>query len=101
MPEEEADWRYGATAWTIPDCFEVLKYQFTNLHWIPISFFALRAPAGGEYAGEDGMMAMLHDIYRQHGWPDLTVYRKADCLKAVKTAMKERHPGSTCYRKDI
>ncbi|EAQ86816.1 predicted protein [Chaetomium globosum CBS 148.51] len=98
VPEEEAEWRYGASAWTIPDFFEVLKEQFINLHWLPISFFALRAFADGDYPGEEGMMAMLRETYQQHGWPDLAVYRKSDCLKAVKKTMAERYPESVCYR---
>ncbi|KAH6851102.1 hypothetical protein B0I37DRAFT_373202 [Chaetomium sp. MPI-CAGE-AT-0009] len=98
VPQEEADWRYGAIAWTISDFFEVLKDQFVQLDWLPIGHFTLRAPADGEYPGEEGMMVMLQDFYRQHGWPDLAAYRKTDCLKAVKKAMAERYPESVCYR---
>ncbi|KAK3297830.1 uncharacterized protein B0H64DRAFT_373128 [Chaetomium fimeti] len=100
VSQEEADWRYGATAWTIPDFFEVLKDQFIRLNWLPISHFTVRE-AQGEYHGEEGMMAMLKDTYRQHGWPDLTVYSKSDCVKAVKKAMAEGYPESVCYRRDI
>ncbi|KAK3303764.1 uncharacterized protein B0T15DRAFT_569234 [Chaetomium strumarium] len=96
--EEEADWRSSAPAWAIQDFFEVLKDQFRKLHWVPISHYSVRNVAEGEYHGEDGMMAMLLDIYRRHGWPDLTVYRKEDCIVNVLKAMKEKYPGSTCYR---
>ncbi|KAK4157146.1 hypothetical protein C8A00DRAFT_30003 [Chaetomidium leptoderma] len=102
--QEEADWGHSATAWTIPDFFEVLKEQFILLHWIPISHFEVRdVPQYGDYASDDhekGMMPMLQDIYRQHGWPDLAVYRKSDCLATVKKAMAEKYPESSCYRKD-
>lgn len=98
VSQEEADWRYGATAWTVSDFFEVLKDQFIQLHWLPISSFSLRAFVDKDYHGEEGMMAMLRETYRKHGWPDLAVYRKSDCLKAVKKAMAEKYPDSVCYR---
>ncbi len=47
--------------------------------------------------GEVGMMTMLKDIYRQYGWSDLAVYRKAECLAPVKKAMDESYPGSACW----
>jgi hypothetical protein len=91
--EEEADWRHGAKAWAIPDFFEALKAQFIKLHWIPISPYGVRSTSmslGGP--GTEGMVPMLQDIYRQHGWPDLAAYRKSECLEAVKKAIVENYP---------
>jgi hypothetical protein len=100
VSEEEADWRYGAPAWTIPDLFEILQHQFKVLHWIPISHATVRAAGdpGHEESDEAAMAAMLQGIYRQHGWPNLATYRKAECLEAVRKAMAERYPDSACVR---
>ena len=98
---KEADWRYEATAWTVSTFFEVLKDQFIQLQWLPISPFSVRAFKYSDYRGEEGMMAMLQETYREHGWPDLAVYRKSDCLEAVKKAMTERYPNTLSYRRDV
>ncbi|KAK4233823.1 hypothetical protein C8A03DRAFT_38435 [Achaetomium macrosporum] len=94
---------YSAVSTAIPfeisDFFKLLKDQFVHLDWIPISPFTVRDGHDRDWPHEEGMMAMLEDIYRQHGWPDLAVYRKSDCLKAVQKAMAERYPESCCYYK--
>lgn len=98
--EEELDWRRDATAWAVPEFFEILKDQFIKLQWMPISHGAVVsaewsfAPSG---TGE-GLAAMLQDIYREHGWPDLANYRKEECLAAVRKAMDERYPIHADYR---
>lgn len=98
VPEEEADWRHSAPAWAIPDFFEVLKDQFRTLHWIPISPQTVRIAKNSEPLGSTGMSPMLQNIYRQHGWPDLAVYRKAECMEAVRKAMEEKYPDHACHR---
>ncbi len=45
------------------------------------------------------MLDMLKEIYRQHGWPDLAVYRKAECMAAVQKAMKENYPFFACSKR--
>ncbi|KAL1842968.1 hypothetical protein VTJ49DRAFT_3609 [Mycothermus thermophilus] len=97
IPEKEADWRSSAPAWRIADFVEVLKDQFRQLRWIPISGNSVRS-THEELPNEEGMMATLQDIYRQHGWPDLSVYRKSSCLDAVRKVMLERFSESRCYR---
>ncbi|KAH6688894.1 hypothetical protein F5X68DRAFT_221564 [Plectosphaerella plurivora] len=102
VPEGEADWRYSAPAWTVEDFFEVLKDQFKQLHWLPISPWTVRSADYTELHNTKGLTKMLQDIYRQHGWPDLAVYNKAECLKAVQKAVQkavaENYPDSACYR---
>lgn len=102
VSEEEADWRQNATAWAIPDLFKLLKDQFIQLQWIPISHYTLRGvPEEGEDNDEEkSMIPMLQEIYRQYGWPDLAVYRKSECLEAVQKAMADNYPESTCWRGD-
>ncbi|KAK4040102.1 hypothetical protein C8A01DRAFT_15989 [Parachaetomium inaequale] len=100
VSEEEADWRQSATAWAIPDFFELLKDQFIKLKWIPISHSTLKGVPDDEDDDEEGMIPMLQEIYRQHGWPDLAFYRKSKCLEAVQKAMAEKYPESVCWRGD-
>jgi hypothetical protein len=100
VSEEEADWRQSATAWAIPDFFRILKDQFIQLKWIPISHSTLKGVPDDEDDDEEGMIPMLQDIYREHGWPDLAVYRKSECLAAVQKAMAENYPDSVCWRGD-
>jgi hypothetical protein len=92
VSQEEADWRYSAPAWEIPDFFNLLKAQFIRLDWIPISPFTVRDGHDRDWPNEEGMMEMLEDTYRQHGWPDLAVYRKSDCMEAVQKVMEEKYP---------
>jgi len=100
VSEEEAGWRQSATAWAIPDFFELLKDQFIQLKWIPISHSTLTGVPEDEDDDEEGMIPMLQEIYREHGWPDLAVYRKSECLAAVQKAMAEHYPDSVCWRGD-
>lgn len=36
------------------------------------------------------MIARAKEIYYEHGWPDLSRYRKEECIKAVARCSKER-----------
>jgi len=89
MPEAEVTWRYDAGAWSIPDFFEVLKEQFRTQHWIPISPQMIWSAS---FTEGEGMVDLLKDVYREHGWPHLDRYRKAECLGAVRKALEEKHP---------
>jgi hypothetical protein len=95
VSQEEAKRRSSAPVWDIPDFFEALKYKFRNLNWVPISPYSVRCKESWD---EAGMMSMLKDIYRQHAWPDLAVYRKTECLEAVRKALVENYPDAACYR---
>jgi len=87
--EEQAGWRGDSRAWSIPDFFEILKDQFRELNYVPISSRTVKDAT----KGDNEMLELVRGIYREHGWPDLDCYRKRECLKAVKEALKERYPG--------
>ncbi|KAK4119415.1 hypothetical protein N657DRAFT_684489 [Parathielavia appendiculata] len=95
VSKEDANWRYSAAAWAIPDFFEVLKDEFRSLNRVPISPYTVHS-SKEELHNEVGMMSMLKDIYRRHGWPDLAAYRKSKCTEAIRKAMVERYPESAC-----
>jgi hypothetical protein len=92
--ENEADWRSACNTWTIPDFFEVLKDQFRKLNYIPMGWDEVKDVYATMGSDTEGMLAMLQDIYREHGWPDMERYRKQECLQAVHAALKKRYPGN-------
>jgi hypothetical protein len=94
VPEEEVEWRQSAPAFAVKDFFAILKDQFKKLHWAPISQHTVWSADFSVRPDTEGMVAMLQGIYREHDWPDLTRYRKAECLEAVRSAMKERYSSS-------
>jgi hypothetical protein len=91
-PENEADWRGDAAAWTIQSFFEVLKDQFRALNFIPISEYVVLDVHTLLPAAIKGLREMVQDIYRAHGWPDMQLYHKRECLDAVRKAIEERYP---------
>ena len=90
--ENKAEWRGEAPAWAIADFFELLKDQFRQLKFLPISLRTVIDVYATYGPSAEGMLGMLQDIYREHGWPDLERYRKQECLEAVQTALEERYP---------
>jgi hypothetical protein len=91
-PEEEVAWRAECASWAVKDFFQVLKDLYRDLKFVPISstqvidVYATLAP------GSDGMIDALQRIYREHGWPDLNVYRKKECLEAVRKVIEKQYP---------
>ena len=91
-PKDIEEWfRDGAAAWAIPRFFEILEDRFKSLHWIPMSPRTVWCHRSFGLNGE-AIVAMLTDIYRQHGWPDLAVYDKSACMQAVYRALAESYP---------
>jgi hypothetical protein len=92
VPEVEMAWRTQCAPWAVKDFFEVPKDLYRDLKFILINFtqvidvYATLAP------GSDGMIDTLQSIYREHGWPDLNVHRKEECLEAVREVMEEQYP---------
>lgn len=101
-PDEEQEWRL-APAWPIADFFEVLKRQFINLDYVPLS----RRIVEEVYLGEQEDGDVLSDegtcrveacrigkeIFRRHGWPNLEQFRKNDCITELERTIAERFPG--------
>ncbi|KAI0441498.1 hypothetical protein F4803DRAFT_416186 [Xylaria telfairii] len=95
---QENDWRHHEASWAITDFFEVLKEQFRQLNYIPINPYAVTNASIRYGPDKAGLIPMLREIYRNHGWPDLQHYRKDDCLEAVQRALEERYPDHVDYR---
>ena len=89
---KEADWR-SEGAWAISDFFEMLKQQYTELVFIPVSME--KVLAAYDLQDEEEMVARLQQVYRDHRWPDLNLYRKEECLRAVQKLLVEHYPDYT------
>lgn len=79
-------------AWAVGAFFELLKDESKALRFAPLSWqceYDVYMPFAEE--GRD-MLPMVQRVYREHGWPDLHVYRKQECVREVKKAMEKRYP---------
>jgi hypothetical protein len=93
--ESEDEIRWGP-CWPVPHFFEMLKNQFRQLNFIPKSENDVVDvwPEAARYATPipEGFTDTLQAIYRKHGWPDMSKYRKEDCLAEVRRELKENFP---------
>ncbi|KAK8924295.1 hypothetical protein VCV18_004714 [Metarhizium anisopliae] len=90
-PENEADTFRDAGTWAIPDFFRVLKEQYRSLTFLPYGSTRVCDVKAAEYLDRAGKNRLIEGIFRQHGWPNMQDYRKADCLKAIRSAMVEHN----------
>lgn len=88
---KEAEWRGDSKYWAIPDFFEVLKDNFRKLRWIPLDGGKQIIEVSNTYY-EPEVGAMLQNIFREHGWPNLDELNKVECQKAVRCAMHQKFP---------
>jgi hypothetical protein len=90
-----AEWRSRSAIWAVEDFFEVLKFHFRQLEFVPLSARVVQDVWTGVEDGQhddEGMLPAVQGIYRSYGWPDLARYRKRDCLKDVRVMLQERFP---------
>ncbi|PPJ59775.1 hypothetical protein CBER1_04335 [Cercospora berteroae] len=100
-PEEE-DWRLNS-AWPIADFFEVLKRQFINLDYVPLSNRIVEEVylgdeeegdvLGHEGACRVGACRIGQEIFWRHGWSLFDQFRKEDCVAELEGTIAERFPG--------
>ncbi|KAK6221651.1 hypothetical protein QIS74_04523 [Colletotrichum tabaci] len=88
-PENEADWRGDAPAWTVKDFFGVLKDQFITLSFIPTSPRSVIDIYVIQHPNSEGLIERLQETYRSHGWPELESFCKHKCLEAVEAIVKQ------------
>lgn len=101
-PVEEESWRgeKAPCAWEITSFFELLKFHFRELNYIPLYLsgdLVVKEDFEGEWSsrediGDDDLAAVyprVREVFREYGWPDLSQYRKHDCLEAVGSVVQE------------
>jgi hypothetical protein len=91
-PLEEAEWRDDAPAWPVATFFEIWKEEFRQLNFIPISDKEVKDTYSCYSAEQAPTLPAIRSVYRPHGWPDITTYRKDDCLAAVQKLLEEQFP---------
>ena len=91
-PENEHEWRNG-TAWAIEDFFEILKVRYRELQYLPVHEHRIEEWFD-EYEEDDyrPVLRCIRQIYKEHGWPDLSEYTKKECLHSVEKLIEERFP---------
>lgn len=97
--DPDNEWR-GSPAWPVTNFFEMLKQQYLDLLFIPLSSATVgdvldlpaHNPPEDIAQSSERVVKMFQCIYRQHGWPDVDRYRKEECLAAVTQALEEHYP---------
>jgi hypothetical protein len=91
-PEDEYGWRCGP-AWAIVDFFEVLKSLYRDLLFVPSNDFQTEQ-WNDSYMEDDyaPYMRCVRQVYKNHGWPDMSVYNKEECMKSIDKMTQERFP---------
>lgn len=99
-PEDEEDWRAEGAAWAIIDFFELLKDQFRELCFVPLSWWSICDIYSKMYSNDKDVVPRVQAIYREHGWPDLERYRgrKEECLRVVRALLDKHYPLYACPR---
>lgn len=69
VPENELEWREDYKTWTIEKFFEILKNQYLQLHYLPIS--PRKVLVQDAKSDPDPMLSMLQAVYSQTGWKSL------------------------------
>lgn len=67
----------------------MLKFHFRELKYIPLSQEQVEEDFDEtDIEVEDtepaAIFPKVREIFQQHGWPDLTQYRKEECIRAVE-----------------
>ncbi|KAM3422339.1 hypothetical protein BST61_g2698 [Cercospora zeina] len=84
--EEELEWR-ESPAWPISEFFEVLKYHFARLDYVPLSRRCVEEGwVGNEGDVPDtlGACRVAKEIFVRHDWPDLGKFRKYDSMAELE-----------------
>jgi hypothetical protein len=93
--DPSAKWRSRSAIWAVEDFFEVLKFHFRQLEFVPLTERVVEDVWTGvvdSQSDNEDMLSAVQGIYRSHGWPDLTRYQKRDCLRDIKVMLLERFP---------
>lgn len=94
IPEDQMEWRENSAFWAIDDFFAMLKLHFETLNFVPVGRRRVEGmyPWIGRPKEDQEMLATIQKIYRDHGWPDMTRFRKEDCLADVEAMISARFP---------
>jgi hypothetical protein len=82
--------------WPVRDFFTMLKNHFVKLNYIPYNHRAIIDIWTDETPGglriPESLPHRLQSVYRTHGWPDLRVYKKEECLAELRQVLNNEFP---------
>ena len=90
----DSDIQWGP-CWPICNFFEMLKNQFRDMNFMAMSdckVCDLWSIMDESKPPPQHFIDMMQDIYRKHGWPNPSTYKKDECLKEIKRALDEKFP---------
>ncbi|CAD0111583.1 unnamed protein product [Aureobasidium uvarum] len=91
-PPNEHEWRRHA-AWSIADFLEMLKNELRTLKSVPLDACQIEEwidenEDDGDLDKEAALVRSIRRTYIEHGWPDVSVYRKDQCQDAVQVLIE-------------
>jgi hypothetical protein len=88
ITEDQVLWRASSGVWAIKELFEMLKYHFRMLNFVPMGSEGVKDVWVGKDEELQDEMAAVQEIYRRHGWSDMSRFHKEDCLAEVETLLE-------------
>jgi hypothetical protein len=91
--QEQGEWR-TYPAWPVKDFFELLKDCFRNLQTVPLSSDNVYDLENHDHFQDKVVdtMPLIKEVFWKHGWPNLELYRKEECLREVNQLVQEKCP---------
>lgn len=71
--------------------------SFKSLRFIPISKKEVVDVYADFGRDNDGLVPLLQDIYRRHGWPNVEVYYNDGCPEATSLVLRNNFPNFRTY----
>lgn len=93
IDESQVRWRSVCGIWTIADFFENLKTSFKKLDFCPIGPREVHDERVPCYPKLREMQIQVKQIYREHGWPDMSKFDKKACSAEIKSYLEIHDPG--------
>jgi len=99
ITESQAEWRASGGIWAIEDFFGMLKFHFRELNFVPIGSRVVEMIWNRQPGKRRDMLTAIQEVYREHGWPDLTRFRRQDCLPQIVSKKKSHNSANPTLHK--
>ena len=94
IPEDQQECRDNSSICIIKDFSEMLKDKLRMLEFVPFGRHTVEAMWLFIHRLEEDqkLLEAIQEMYRHHGWPDMTRFRKEDCLADIDSIVKTQFP---------
>ncbi|KAJ4378672.1 hypothetical protein N0V86_005543 [Didymella sp. IMI 355093] len=90
--------------WPVRHFFAMLKNHYLKLNFIPYDHLTVIHIWTKQYQNWEkipqGVPEALQSIYHKHGWPNVGIFNKEECLIELKKEVAEKFPNIHRYRDD-